>query len=126
MEYRRFENSYVVRLNKGEEVISSLKKLCKDENIRLGEITGLGASDLIELTVGWDKQCRSGISDRPGGTIHCQSRCKRSADLRNDSGRQHYNQQRTRCTDRVFSCAGQQIDDCQNDGRCTQVRNSAV
>ena len=51
MEYRRFENSYVVRLNKGEEVISSLKKLCKDENIRLGEITGLGASDLIEIGV---------------------------------------------------------------------------
>lgn len=49
MEYRRFENSYVVRLNKGEEVISSLKKLCKDENIRLGEITGLGASDLVEI-----------------------------------------------------------------------------
>lgn len=51
MEYRRFENSYVVRLNKGEEVISSLKELCKEENIRLGEITGLGASDLVEIGV---------------------------------------------------------------------------
>ena len=51
MEYRRFENSYVIRLNKGEEVVSSLKELCKKENIRLGEITGLGASDLVEIGV---------------------------------------------------------------------------
>ncbi len=51
MEYRRFEDSYVVRLNKGEEIVYSLKKLCKEENIRLGEITGLGASDLVEIGV---------------------------------------------------------------------------
>ena len=51
MEYRRFENSYVVRLNKGEEVITSLKQLCIEENIKLGEITGLGASDFVEIGV---------------------------------------------------------------------------
>lgn len=51
MEYRRFEDSYVVRLNKGEEVITSLKQLCKDENIKLGEITGLGASNFVEIGV---------------------------------------------------------------------------
>lgn len=51
MEYRRFEDSYVVRLNKGEEIISSLKQLCIDENIKLGEITGLGASDFVEIGV---------------------------------------------------------------------------
>ncbi len=51
MEYRRFEDSYVIRLNKGEEVITSLKQLCKDENIKLGEITGLGASDFVEIGV---------------------------------------------------------------------------
>lgn len=51
MEYRRFEDSYVVKLNKGEEVISSLKQLCIDENIKLGEITGLGASDFVEIGV---------------------------------------------------------------------------
>lgn len=51
MEYRRFEDSYVIRLNKGEEVITSLKQLCKDENIKLGEITGLGASNFVEIGV---------------------------------------------------------------------------
>lgn len=51
MEFRRFENDYVIRLNKGENVIESLKKLCKEENIKLAEITGLGASNKVEIGV---------------------------------------------------------------------------
>lgn len=51
MEYRKFNENYVVRLNKGEEVISSLKELCEKENIELAEITGLGASNLVEIGV---------------------------------------------------------------------------
>lgn len=51
MEYKKFNNDYVVRLNKGEEVISSLKELCNKEDIKLAEITGLGASNLVEIGV---------------------------------------------------------------------------
>lgn len=51
MEYRKFDDTYVIRLNKGEEVIESLKEICKNENINLAEITGLGASDLVEIGV---------------------------------------------------------------------------
>lgn len=51
MEYRKFDDTYVVRLNKGEEVIESLKDLCKNENIELAEITGFGASNLVEIGV---------------------------------------------------------------------------
>lgn len=51
MEYRKFDDTYVVRLNKGEEVIESLKELCRNENIELAEVTGLGASDLVEIGV---------------------------------------------------------------------------
>ena len=51
MDYRRFDDKIVVRLEKGEEVIKSLKELCKKENIKLGEITGLGASDSVEIGV---------------------------------------------------------------------------
>ncbi len=51
MEYRKFDDSYVVRLNRGEEVITSLKELCDKENIKLAEITGLGASNLVEIGV---------------------------------------------------------------------------
>ncbi len=51
MEYRKFNDNYIIRLNKGEEVISSLKELCEKEDIKLAEITGLGASNLVEIGV---------------------------------------------------------------------------
>ena len=51
MEYSKFDDSYVVRINKGEEVIEKLKELCKKEDIKLAEITGLGASNLVEIGV---------------------------------------------------------------------------
>jgi hypothetical protein len=51
MEYKKFDDSYVVRLNRGEEVIEKLKELCQNEDIKLAEITGLGASNLVEIGV---------------------------------------------------------------------------
>lgn len=51
MEFKKFNNDYVVRLNKGENVIESLKKLCREEDIKLAEITGLGASNKVEIGV---------------------------------------------------------------------------
>lgn len=50
MEFKKFNNYYVVRIDKGEEVLTSLTKLCKKENIKIGQITGLGATD--RLTIG--------------------------------------------------------------------------
>ena len=51
MEFKKFNNDYVVRLNKSENVIESLKKLCREEDIKLAEITGLGASNKVEIGV---------------------------------------------------------------------------
>ena len=51
MEFKKFNNDYVVRLNKGENVIESLKKLCREEDIKLAGITGLGASNKVEIGV---------------------------------------------------------------------------
>ena len=51
MEYEKFGNDYVIRINRGEEVIECLKKLCKEEDIKLAEITGLGASNLVEIGI---------------------------------------------------------------------------
>lgn len=50
MEYRKFNNHYVVRIDKGEEIIAKLTELCLKEQITLGSITGLGATD--NVTVG--------------------------------------------------------------------------
>ena len=49
MEYKKFENHYVIRIEKGEEVLSKLKELCKTENIRLGSIFGIGAANKVEI-----------------------------------------------------------------------------
>ena len=49
MEYRKFNNSYVVRINKGEEIVEKLKELCEKEDIKVAEITGLGASNIVEI-----------------------------------------------------------------------------
>ena len=35
MEYQKFADTYVVRIDKGEEFIASLQALCEKENIQL-------------------------------------------------------------------------------------------
>lgn len=49
MDYKRFDNKYVIRLEKGEEIVSTLKDLCNKEDITLGTITGIGAVGEIEI-----------------------------------------------------------------------------
>ena len=45
MQYRKFGNKYFVRIDRGEEVMASLKELCGKENITLAEVKALGAVD---------------------------------------------------------------------------------
>lgn len=45
MEYRKYGDTWVVRLELGEEICSSLLELAEKENIELAEISGLGAAD---------------------------------------------------------------------------------
>ncbi|MDV4151004.1 PPC domain-containing DNA-binding protein [Clostridium sp. AL.422] len=49
MEYRVFGETIVLRLEKGEEVIESIKNLCEKEDIKAGSISGLGASNHIVI-----------------------------------------------------------------------------
>lgn len=50
MEYIRYGNTYVVRMDRGEEVMAKLTELAEKEQIRLAHLYGLGASD--HLTMG--------------------------------------------------------------------------
>ena len=45
MEYRKFGDTYLVRIDKGEEIMQSLKALCGQEDIRLAHVEALGAAD---------------------------------------------------------------------------------
>ena len=45
MEYMKFDDAYVVRLDRGEEIVDSLTKICDREKITLATIEGIGAAD---------------------------------------------------------------------------------
>ena len=50
MEYRRFNNTIVARIDKGEEILEQIKEIALKENIKLANINALGATN--DFTVG--------------------------------------------------------------------------
>lgn len=50
MKYRRFGNTIIVRIDRGEEILDSVRALALAENIKLASISALGATN--EFTVG--------------------------------------------------------------------------
>ncbi len=51
MEYKRFGAKMIVRLDKGEEIVETLKSLCQKEKINLGSVICIGATNKAEI--GW-------------------------------------------------------------------------
>lgn len=45
MEYERFKNTIIARMDRGEEILEKLKEIALKENIKLASITAIGASD---------------------------------------------------------------------------------
>ena len=43
MDYRRFGNKIIARIDKGEEILEKIKEISLKEDIRLAEVTALGA-----------------------------------------------------------------------------------
>ena len=50
MEYRRFDKKIIVRIDRGEEILSKIKEVALAENIKLASVSALGATD--DFTVG--------------------------------------------------------------------------
>ena len=50
MEYRRFNNTIVARIDKGEEILEKIKEIALKENIKLANVNALGATN--DFTVG--------------------------------------------------------------------------
>ena len=51
MQYKRMKDTYAVRLEVGEEVMESLKKLAEAEQIRAAEVNAIGAADRAVIGV---------------------------------------------------------------------------
>ena len=43
MEYRRFENTIIARIDKGEEILEQVKEIALKEKIKLASVQALGA-----------------------------------------------------------------------------------
>ena len=50
MEYRRFDSTYVIRLEKGEEITEQLKAFAVHEGVKLATVQAIGAVN--DFTVG--------------------------------------------------------------------------
>ena len=50
MEYKKVKNHIIVRLDVGEEIISSIMNILKNEKISFATVTGIGATN--DFTVG--------------------------------------------------------------------------
>ena len=50
MEYRKFDHTYIVRMDPGEEILEQVKALALQEGIRLASVQALGAVN--DFTVG--------------------------------------------------------------------------
>ncbi len=45
MEYRKYGDTYIARIDRGEEILESLTALCRKEGIRLAAVQAIGAVD---------------------------------------------------------------------------------
>ena len=50
MDYRRFNDTILLRIDRGEEIIETVKKVAEAEHVRLASVEALGATD--DFTVG--------------------------------------------------------------------------
>ena len=45
MKYKKYEDTYMLRIDYGEEILQCLKQMCEQEGIRLAQVSGIGAVD---------------------------------------------------------------------------------
>ena len=49
MEYKKSKNTFIIRLERGEKILETLKKFCILEKIKCAHFSGIGALDEVEL-----------------------------------------------------------------------------
>lgn len=49
MKFKKIGSKWIVRIDKGEEIVKTLKQFCKENKIKLGTISGIGATDRVTI-----------------------------------------------------------------------------
>ncbi len=49
MNYMKTGNTYILRIDRGEEIVKAVNDFCRKENLTLGSLSGLGAVDSAKL-----------------------------------------------------------------------------
>ena len=49
MDYRKFDNTYYIRVDKGEEIISSILEICRKEKVNSAIYNGIGGCSEAEI-----------------------------------------------------------------------------
>ena len=49
MKFKKINDKYIIRLERGNEILQSLKEFCEKNEIKCGYFTGIGALDSVEL-----------------------------------------------------------------------------
>ena len=53
MKFKKVDKIYFIRIDSGEEIVTELQKVCEENQIRLGKISGIGA--VRKATIGFFK-----------------------------------------------------------------------
>ncbi|WIF94877.1 PPC domain-containing DNA-binding protein [Caminicella sporogenes] len=51
MDYKKFGNTYVMRIDRGEEIIETLKKFCIENEINLASVKGIGLVNKAKIGI---------------------------------------------------------------------------
>lgn len=66
MKSKKINEGYIIKLEKGEEIITALTKFCADNNIKSGAIAGVGGTNDVSLKY-YDLEKGEYISQKFGG-----------------------------------------------------------
>lgn len=72
MEYKRFDNTVIVRLDRGEEILEQLAVVAQKENIKLASVQALGATDSFTVGV-YDTESKQYHSNEFNGAFEIVS-----------------------------------------------------
>lgn len=72
MEWKQYGNYYILRIDKGEEVVATLRNFCKKQDIKLGKVSGIGAISQVNVGL-FDTENNKFLSKELKGTFEITS-----------------------------------------------------